>query len=182
MAVTPGGGSEGDRADGAVALRFATGRIGCALPMLAACALLFGILAARPDLAEHRTRIGRLMLATQYLDVGSVNPVVLGFALVSVYGFILLGSQWSDGIAVAAGTQGLRFHWSLLRRRTVGWDEVRGARIVLWRGYAAETPQLIVDLVQRSIVVRPIDMEGDAATRLVAFIEAHAAARPEPHS
>ena len=152
--------------------------IGCVLPLVVGTTLLFGFAAFHSDRFDGHGRFDRLVAATSALSVGRVNVPILLLTLYFVWTFFVMGTRWADGVAARASAEGLCFHWTLLRRRTVPWSEVRGAElgttVVRW----TTVPQVRVQLADRIVAINAFeDAEPGAAERFVAFVEAHAAAR-----
>jgi hypothetical protein len=150
--------------------------IGCFLPVIALTALFVGFAAARGDRFTGHSRFDRLVAETAMFSVGRVNVVLLLFALYVVWGFFTMGARWADEVAIRATEQGLTFHWTLLRRGTVPWSEVRGAELGTTTVRLMTVPQVVIRLADRVVAIRAFeDAEPGAAERLVAFIRAHAA-------
>lgn len=149
--------------------------IGCVLPIVVFTALLFGFAAGHAERFTGHSRFETLLAATSGLSVGRVNVAVLLLALYCVWSFFVMGTRWADEVAIRATGEGLRFHWTLLRRGAVPWSEVRGAELGTTTVRLMTVPQVRVLLADRTVSLRAFEQEEGAAERFVAFVRTHAA-------
>jgi hypothetical protein len=155
-------------------LRFATDKIGCLLPILALSAILFAYAALTGGDPASHSRLDRFLVATRSLSLGRVNIPVLLIALYMAWGFFRMGMRWADVVAIRATEQGLLFHWTILRRRSVAWSEVRWAEVGTKTLRAFEVPEVRVFLTDRVVGIGGFDDQEGAAERFVEVVRAHA--------
>lgn len=158
----------------AATLRF-NSDLGCILPLVALTVLFVGFAAARPDLIDGHSRFAALVAETRPFSVGGVNVVILALALYALWGFFTLGTRWADGVAARATSEGVTFHWTLLRRGIVPWSEVRGAELGTTLVRWTRVPEVRVQLADRVVSIRAFEEDEGAAERFVAMVRARAA-------
>ncbi len=135
-------------------LHFATGRIGCLLPLVGGCAVASAWWAGRPESLDTNGRWSGLVEALRPMMVGGYNVPLLLLALYLFWATFSASMQWADRVAVRAGEDGLHFHWTLLRRRHVPWTEVRDVRRRVARRQWVDVQEIVFVLAHRQVVVR----------------------------
>ncbi|WP_135085566.1 hypothetical protein [Sphingomonas parva] len=151
-------------------LRFATGNMGCVLPLLAVCIVAFGVAAARPGFLGHGRRRALAELANG-ATVGGIAVLWLLPAGLLLWWFVRLGHRWADGVAATASQRGISFHPSL-RARPAVWDEVEDVRIETRRANWVDVREIVLELRHDLVRIRGFEDDDGAAEAFVAAVRA----------
>jgi hypothetical protein len=155
----------------APALLFATGKIGCFLPLMAGAVLFFGAAAVRPSLLDSDGRRGWIADAVRPMSWNGINIPILLLSLWLLWEVARSGWRWADQVAVEVHIKGLLFHSTLLRRRKVAWHELQDVRFLPHKA-GKGPPQVRFSLADRSVTAKPVENEHGGAERFVQAVQA----------